>query len=89
MDLKVWVKMPVSLMGYAVSVKTFERSILGGTRLEFLTAEQFEETIKSLKKMKIEKIGVSHCTGMRAALRFNQEFDNRFFYGCVGSVLEV
>ena len=64
-------------------------AILGGTHLDFLTPEQLEESIKSLKKMEVKKIGVSHCTGMRAAFRFNQEFGDRFFYGCVGCVLEI
>jgi 7,8-dihydropterin-6-yl-methyl-4-(beta-D-ribofuranosyl)aminobenzene 5'-phosphate synthase len=64
-------------------------TILGGTHLDFLTPEQLEESVKSLKKMEIEKIGVSHCTGMRAAFRLHQEFGERFFYGCVGSLLEV
>jgi 7,8-dihydropterin-6-yl-methyl-4-(beta-D-ribofuranosyl)aminobenzene 5'-phosphate synthase len=64
-------------------------AILGGTHLDFLTPEQLEESIKSLKKMEIGKIGVSHCTGMRAAFRLHQEFGDRFFYGCVGSVLEI
>jgi len=64
-------------------------AILGGTHLDFLTPEQLEESIKSLKKMGIEKIGVSHCTGLRAAFRLQQEFGERFFYGCVGSVLEI
>jgi 7,8-dihydropterin-6-yl-methyl-4-(beta-D-ribofuranosyl)aminobenzene 5'-phosphate synthase len=64
-------------------------AILGGTHLDFLTPEQLEESIKSLKKIEIEKIGVSHCTGMKAAFRLHQEFGDRFFYGCVGSVLLV
>ena len=64
-------------------------AIMGGTHLDFLTPEQLEESIKSLKKMEIERIGISHCTGMRAAFRFHQEFGDRFFYGCVGSVLEI
>ncbi len=64
-------------------------AILGGTHLDFLTPEQLEESIKSLKEMDIEKIGVSHCTGMRAAFRLHQEFGDRFFYGCVGSSLRV
>jgi len=63
-------------------------AILGGTHLDFLTPEQLEESIHSLKKIQVEKIGVSHCTGMRAALRLSQEFGDRFFQGCVGSVLE-
>jgi 7,8-dihydropterin-6-yl-methyl-4-(beta-D-ribofuranosyl)aminobenzene 5'-phosphate synthase len=64
-------------------------AILGGTHLDFLTPEQLEESIKFVKEMKIEKIGVSHCTGMRAAFRLHQEFGDRFLYGCVGSVFEV
>jgi 7,8-dihydropterin-6-yl-methyl-4-(beta-D-ribofuranosyl)aminobenzene 5'-phosphate synthase len=64
-------------------------AILGGTHLDFLTLEQMEESIKSLKKIEIEKIGVSHCTGMRAANRLYQEFGDRFFYGHVGSILAV
>jgi 7,8-dihydropterin-6-yl-methyl-4-(beta-D-ribofuranosyl)aminobenzene 5'-phosphate synthase len=64
-------------------------AILGGTHLDFLTPEQLEESIKSLKKMDVERIGVSHCTGMRAACRLLQEFGDRYFYGYVGSVLEI
>jgi len=64
-------------------------AILGGTHLDFLTPEQLEETIHVLKGMDVERIGASHCTGMRAAFRLHQEFGDRFFYGCVGSVLEV
>jgi 7,8-dihydropterin-6-yl-methyl-4-(beta-D-ribofuranosyl)aminobenzene 5'-phosphate synthase len=64
-------------------------AILGGTHLDFLTSEQLEESIQTLKKMKIQKIGVCHCTGMRAAFRLQQEFGDRFFYGHVGSSLDV
>lgn len=64
-------------------------AIFGGTHLDFLTQEQLEESIKSLKIFEIKKIIASHCTGMRAAFRLQQEFGDKFFYGCVGSVLEV
>jgi 7,8-dihydropterin-6-yl-methyl-4-(beta-D-ribofuranosyl)aminobenzene 5'-phosphate synthase len=64
-------------------------AIVGGTHLDFLTPEQLEGSITFLKKLKVEKIGVSHCTGMRAACRLQLEFGDRFSYGCVGSVLEV
>ena len=64
-------------------------AILGGTHLDFLTPEQLEGSITFLKKLKVEKIGVSHCTGMRAACRLQLEFRDRFSYGCVGSVLEI
>jgi 7,8-dihydropterin-6-yl-methyl-4-(beta-D-ribofuranosyl)aminobenzene 5'-phosphate synthase len=64
-------------------------AILGGTHLDFLTPEQLEESIRSLKQMKVDRIGVSHCTGFRGACRLQQEFGERFFYGWVGSGLEV
>jgi 7,8-dihydropterin-6-yl-methyl-4-(beta-D-ribofuranosyl)aminobenzene 5'-phosphate synthase len=69
--------------------KEYFCAILGGTHLDFLTHEQLEGSIKSLKEMVIGAIGVSHCTGMKAAFRLHQEFGDRFFYGCVGSVLEI
>jgi len=64
-------------------------AILGGTHLDFLTPDQLEASIRSLKQRWVEKIGVSHCTGMRASSRLYQEFGERFFQGCVGSVLEI
>jgi len=64
-------------------------TILGGTHLDFLALEQLEETIKALKKMAIERIGASHCMGMRSAFKLNQEFGDRFFHGYVRSVLEI
>ena len=64
-------------------------AIIGGTHLDFLASEQLEESIKALREMQIEKIGASHCTGMRGALRLYQEFGDRFFYGHVGSTLEI
>ena len=64
-------------------------AILGGTHLDFMDPEQLEESIKVLKKMDLARISVCHCTGMRAAFRLQQEFGERFTYGCVGSVIEV
>jgi 7,8-dihydropterin-6-yl-methyl-4-(beta-D-ribofuranosyl)aminobenzene 5'-phosphate synthase len=64
-------------------------AIVGGTHLDFLASEQLEESIKALRKIQIEKIGASHCTGMSGAFRLHQEFGDRFFYGHVGSTLEV
>ncbi|MDI6890281.1 MAG: MBL fold metallo-hydrolase [Thermodesulfovibrionales bacterium] len=81
----------INIINHVIN-KTREKkfyAILGGTHLDFLTSEQMEESIKSLKKIEVEKIGVSHCTGMKAAFRLHQEFGDRFFYGCVGSVLEI
>ena len=64
-------------------------AVLGGTHLDFLSPEQLEESIRCLKEMNVARIGVSHCTGLNAAFRLQQEFGDRFFYGWVGSSLEV
>jgi len=81
----------INIINYVIDKTGKENfcAILGGTHLDFLTQEQLEESIKALKKMKIERIGVCHCTGMRAAFRLHHEFGERFFYGHVGSGLEI
>jgi 7,8-dihydropterin-6-yl-methyl-4-(beta-D-ribofuranosyl)aminobenzene 5'-phosphate synthase len=81
----------INIIDYVIDKTGKEKfyAVLGGTHLDFLTQEQLEESIKALKKMKIEKIGVCHCTGMRAAFRLQHEFGERFFYGHVGSELEI
>jgi len=81
----------VNILNHVIQKTRKEKfyAIMGGTHLDFLTPEQLEESIKFLRKMEIKKIGVSHCTGMRAVFRLHQEFGDRFFYGYVGSVLEL
>jgi 7,8-dihydropterin-6-yl-methyl-4-(beta-D-ribofuranosyl)aminobenzene 5'-phosphate synthase len=81
----------INIIHYAIKKTAKEKfyAIVGGTHLDFLTPEQLEETIQVLKRMDIERIGASHCTGMKAAFRLHQEFGSRFFYGCVGNTLEV
>jgi 7,8-dihydropterin-6-yl-methyl-4-(beta-D-ribofuranosyl)aminobenzene 5'-phosphate synthase len=64
-------------------------AILGGTHLDFFAPEQMDEAVRFLKRMRIDRIGVSHCTGMRASFKLSEAFGDRFFQGCVGSVLEV
>jgi 7,8-dihydropterin-6-yl-methyl-4-(beta-D-ribofuranosyl)aminobenzene 5'-phosphate synthase len=81
----------INIMKYVLQRMKKDRfyAILGGTHLDFLTPEQLEESIRSLKEMEVARIGVSHCTGLRAASRLQQEFGDRFFYGWVGSRLEI
>ena len=64
-------------------------AIIGGTHLDFASPQQVEDTIAALKEYRVEKIGVSHCTGLKAAARLYTEFGENFFFGRVGEVLEV
>jgi 7,8-dihydropterin-6-yl-methyl-4-(beta-D-ribofuranosyl)aminobenzene 5'-phosphate synthase len=80
----------INVMNHVIqqTKKDHFHAVLGGTHLDFLTPEQLEESIRCLKGMTVDSIGVSHCTGLRAAFRLQQEFGDRFFYGWVGSSLE-
>ncbi len=64
-------------------------AIIGGTHLGFSSDEQFEETLKVIDRYQIERIGVSHCTGLPKAAMLHAQLGERFFFGNVGTVLEV
>ena len=61
--------------------------LIGGTHLAFFKDDQIEKTITQLKHHNLNKIGVSHCTGMKAATRLFQEFKDKFFVANVGASL--
>lgn len=65
------------------------RTIIGGTHLGSASEETKEKTIQALKKFDIEKIGVSHCTGLETSMRLFQEFGDRFFFCNVGSIIDI
>ncbi len=64
-------------------------AIIGGTHLGFSSDEQFEETLKVIERYQIERIGVSHCTGLPKAAMLHAQLGDRFFFGNVGVTLEV
>ena len=64
-------------------------AIIGGTHLGFSSDAQFDETAKKIDQYRIEKIGVSHCTGLEKASLLHARFKDRFFFGTVGATLEV
>ena len=65
------------------------RTIIGGTHLGPASKETVEKTIQALKQFDIEKIGVSHCTGLETSMRLFQEFGDRFFFCNVGTEVEI
>ncbi len=63
--------------------------VIGGTHLLRASELQMEMTIAMLREFGVERLGVSHCTGMPAAIRLAQEFSPGFFFNNSGSVVEV
>jgi 7,8-dihydropterin-6-yl-methyl-4-(beta-D-ribofuranosyl)aminobenzene 5'-phosphate synthase len=64
-------------------------AVIGGTHLGPVSDEQREKSIEALKAFNIERLGVSHCTGLKTATRLAGEFGERFFFCNVGTVVEA
>lgn len=63
-------------------------AVVGGTHLGFAGEEQFEETLAALDRFQVERVGVSHCTGLARGARLAARLGERFFFAAVGTVLE-
>lgn len=65
------------------------RAVVGGTHLGFARHEQLVETARALKEFGIQRLGVSHCTGLKAAAYLAREFGDAFFFNSAGTVTEL
>lgn len=63
--------------------------VIGGCHLIDASNELINQTIEALKEFNIEKIGVSHCTGLNAGAMMAAEFGDRFFFNTAGMVITV
>jgi 7,8-dihydropterin-6-yl-methyl-4-(beta-D-ribofuranosyl)aminobenzene 5'-phosphate synthase len=64
-------------------------AVVGGAHLFRAGKEQLTQTILELKKMGVEHIGVSHCTGMPASMALANAFEANFFFNNAGTVVEL
>ena len=80
----------INIITYAINQLNNDRifAVIGGTHLGFSTDRQFDETLKVIDQYNIERIGVSHCTGLEKASLMHARLGQRFFFGTVGAVLE-
>ena len=81
----------INTIEYAIkgTGETRINTIIGGTHLGPVSKEQQDESLRALKSYDIDKIGVSHCTGLSMAMRLKNEFGDRFFFCNVGSVVNL
>jgi 7,8-dihydropterin-6-yl-methyl-4-(beta-D-ribofuranosyl)aminobenzene 5'-phosphate synthase len=63
-------------------------ALIGGTHLGPAVEEDFQVTLAALKRYRIGKIGLSHCTGLNRASQLHHEFAGRCFFAAAGTVLE-
>jgi 7,8-dihydropterin-6-yl-methyl-4-(beta-D-ribofuranosyl)aminobenzene 5'-phosphate synthase len=64
-------------------------AILGGCHLFSASQERIQSTITALKELGVQKLGVSHCTGLPAAAIMAQEFGDRFFFNNAGTTINL
>jgi 7,8-dihydropterin-6-yl-methyl-4-(beta-D-ribofuranosyl)aminobenzene 5'-phosphate synthase len=60
-------------------------AIIGGIHLFGATERRLAETIKEFKRLDVQRIGVSHCTGPYAGAILAHEFGDRFFFNLAGT----
>ena len=61
------------------------RAILGGTHLMFFSPERIAAVIRRFEDFGVAQVGVSHCTGMAAAVALGAHFKDRFTAAAAGS----
>jgi 7,8-dihydropterin-6-yl-methyl-4-(beta-D-ribofuranosyl)aminobenzene 5'-phosphate synthase len=80
----------INSVQYARQVTGMEKvyMVIGGTHLVKASQERLDFTISQLKAMGVEKIGVSHCTGMKSSAYLSNHFpDNAFIYNNAGTMI--
>jgi len=63
--------------------------VVGGAHLVEASEERVWRTITALKELNVQKIGLCHCTGMRAITLMAHEFGDRFFFNNAGVTIEL
>jgi 7,8-dihydropterin-6-yl-methyl-4-(beta-D-ribofuranosyl)aminobenzene 5'-phosphate synthase len=63
--------------------------VLGGWHLTGATEERVWLTIAALRELGVQRIGVSHCTGLPASVILAQEFGDNFFFNNTGTRIDL
>lgn len=64
-------------------------TVIGGTHLLRASEVQFESTVAELRGLGVQRLGVSHCTGMVVGARLAQEFGENFFFNNTGTSITL
>jgi len=63
--------------------------VIGGCHLIDAPDDRIMKTISALKELDVQRVGVSHCTGLRAAAMMAHELGDRFFFNTAGTRVQV
>jgi len=81
----------INIIDHAIKVTGQDKiyMVIGGTHLKFCSDEQMNATLDRLEELQVERIGTSHCTGLRGARILADRFGERFFFASVGVSVEI
>jgi len=64
-------------------------AVIGGTHLISASPQQLDSTIAELLSLGIQRLGVSHCTGLRASAVLAQRFGEALFFNNAGTCVNL
>ena len=64
-------------------------TVIGGTHLGFAPPDQLRQTIATLRERQVQRLGLSHCTGLPAGARLAAEFGDAVAFCNVGYSLTL
>jgi 7,8-dihydropterin-6-yl-methyl-4-(beta-D-ribofuranosyl)aminobenzene 5'-phosphate synthase len=64
-------------------------TVIGGTHLLQVSEERTLMTAAALQEMGVQRMGVSHCTGMKASVLLAQQLGDAFFSNNTGSTITI
>jgi len=64
-------------------------TVLGGCHLISASEERIWLTIAALRKLGVQRLGLSHCTGLPASSLMAQEFGEKFFFNNAGTSINI
>jgi 7,8-dihydropterin-6-yl-methyl-4-(beta-D-ribofuranosyl)aminobenzene 5'-phosphate synthase len=64
-------------------------AVIGGCHLFRTSNKQIEATSSAISEMDIVKLGVSHCTGFKAAAHFSSKLPDAFFQNNGGDIFSI
>ena len=64
-------------------------AVIGGMHLLNASAERIEHTIEIFRQYNVQRIGIAHCTGIKAVERFKSAFPNQCTMCPVGMRIDL
>lgn len=64
-------------------------AVIGGSHLISASEERLWQTIAALQELGVRRLGLCHCTDLKAAGLLAQEFGEVFFFNKAGTVIEI